>query len=95
MESESESESIRPESESTALESESTEVESESESESTRVESESGLAPTLACGFTRVQTSTEQDTSSLSDPFLAYTSLLLLFPKFKITPKHQNTETLL
>ena len=52
VESESESESIRPESESTALESESTEVESESESESTRVESESGLESGLGLGLT-------------------------------------------
>ena len=46
-----------------------------------------------ACGFTRVQSYTDQDMSSLSDPVLAYTSLLLLFRTFqhlKSTSKYRK-----
>ena len=40
---------------------------------------------TRACGY-KFQNYTDQDMSSLSDPFLAYTAmLLLLFRKSKIT----------
>ena len=44
-----------------------------------------------ACGFTRIQSYTDQYMSILSDPLLATSLLLLLF----YTLKHKNTEILL